>query len=566
MKKAVSVCITVMLTAIILLYAQVQSFVPAQGKGEEISLVAGDHTEEKNRIGNAGCGAVPQIPTGAAQENAEDAKANIGEAEAAQGNEGETREENTYALSEEERKILQAYADYIPQLREEITRSTELMKFDLIYIDGDDIPELALIEADANSTDTVRIYAYYDGRVELAGFAGSFGTCRFKPYANLILDADAYEGQQGESFFFYRLLQAEMVRQQSFYHRPQYQAGDIFLLDDRRVSEEEYQEAWASWDVDELDSWGYDDAAFVEDYDDLYGELCRRHAETLERGGAARHSTDVTIGWRRQYLEYSEETDVPLPDDLWEADGLTVRIHGCAPDLSFLEDMERLTELEVAFDSEADLSYLGCLDGLERLSLYPWYGDTVELSFLKELDQLTEIYADRICDIEDLSFFQHMVHLKSLSLSYVDDVDLNYLMELTELETLEISGGNIRNLEGLAGMAQLESLYLCETHLIRDNDRPVLDLSPLGNLSDLERISLLFISTDDLHPLSVLRKLDSIWLVDTDVEDISVLRDMENLSDLSIHGNTSEQVKEQAETYFSDLDYVNVTEEWPPGI
>ncbi len=78
MKKAVSVCITVMLTAIILLYAQVQSFVPAQVNG------------------------------------------------------GETREENTYALSEEERKILQAYADYIPQLREEITRSTELMKFDLI--------------------------------------------------------------------------------------------------------------------------------------------------------------------------------------------------------------------------------------------------------------------------------------------------------------------------------------------------------------------------------------------------------------------------------------------------
>lgn len=132
MKKAVSVCITVMLTAIILLYAQVQSFVPAQGKGEEISLVAGDHTEEKNRIGNAGCGAVPQIPTGATQENAEDAKANIGEAEAAQGNGGETREENTYALNEEERKILQAYADDIPQLREEITRSTELMKFDLI--------------------------------------------------------------------------------------------------------------------------------------------------------------------------------------------------------------------------------------------------------------------------------------------------------------------------------------------------------------------------------------------------------------------------------------------------
>ena len=42
MKKAGSVCITVMLTAIILLYAQVQSFVPAQRQGGEISLDTGD--------------------------------------------------------------------------------------------------------------------------------------------------------------------------------------------------------------------------------------------------------------------------------------------------------------------------------------------------------------------------------------------------------------------------------------------------------------------------------------------------------------------------------------------
>lgn len=552
MKKTASVSMVAILTVMLILYIQASN--PVLEQGQESSLNTEDDTGEENDICNVENEAAFRTSAGVEEGNA-------GKMEGT---------EDFCALSEEERKILLAYAEYIPQCCEEISRSTDQMKFDLVYIDGDDIPELAIIVSDADSTDAVGIYVYHDGGVRLAGFVGSYGKCRYKPYANLIFGNDVYEEQQRERLCFYRLLQADMVEQQCFFHRSQYQEqkyiGDIYFLDNRRVSEEEYNEAWARWDVDELDSWGYDDAVFVKDFDDLYGEMCRRHSEALARGGAERHSTDVTIGWRRQCLEFSRDTETMFPDDLKDVDGLIIRIHGCAPDLSFLEDMNRLTELNVSFGEEADLSYFACLDGLKRLSLYSWYGDKVDLSFLKELDQLTEIYMDRICDIEDLSFFQHMVHLKSLNLSYVSDVDLNFLVKLTDLENLEITGGNIRNPEGLAGLTQLESLYLCENCLIYDKDRPVFDLSPLENLSKLERMSLLFISIDDLCPLSGLRELCSIWLADTGVEDISALKDMENLNDLTIHGNTSGRVKKQADTYFGDLEYMIVTEEWPPGM
>lgn len=491
MKKIASISMVVILTAIILIYTQVKSFVPAQTQGEETPQDIWNNTGEENGTGNAENQVDFQASAGEEQRNAEKVEG----------------EEDTSSLTEEERKVLLAYEKFLQKNYEEVSQFADRMKFDLLYIDGDDIPELALILSESS---TIAIYVYDDGAVELAGHVD--GQCRFKPYANLIFGEPTYKNEESEWSAFYRLLQAHVVKQQSFLHNPEYQDGEIYLLDYRSVSGEEYKEAWERWNVEELNVWGYDDAVFVKDFDDLYGEMCRRHCEALSRGGAEQHSTDVTIGWRRQYLKFSEDADVALPDDLEESDGLIIEINSCAPDLSFLEDMNRLTELYVAFGPEADLSYLGCLTGLKRLTLYSWYGDIVDISFLKELDQLTEIYTDRLCDIEDLSYFQHMVHLKSLNLSYVKDVDLNYLADLTDLEELEITGGHIRNPEGLTGLTQLETLYLCENHHFYNEDKPVFDLSPLENLSELEWMSLLNISIDDISPLSGLRNLDYICL------------------------------------------------------
>ena len=41
--------------------------------------------------------------------------------------------------------------------------------------------------------------------------------------------------------------------------------------------------------------------------------------------------------------------------------------------------------------------------------------------------------------------------------------------------------------------------------------------------------------------------------------------DLENLNSLYIYRNKSELVKEQAETFFSEVENILVTEEWPAG-
>ncbi len=50
--------------------------------------------------------------------------------------------------------------------------------------------------------------------------------------------------------------------------------------------------------------------------------------------------------------------------------GITVSC-GCSPDLSFMENLENLEELEMLVTGEADLTPLGSLTGLERLNYFP---------------------------------------------------------------------------------------------------------------------------------------------------------------------------------------------------
>jgi len=569
MKRVACVSMAVILTAVILFCTQVQNLIPEQ-KQKALQDVCGN-TAGENGSGNAEENGVRNTEKNGAG-NAED-----GRLSGLRSRGGR----KSCPLTEQEQEILLAYVEYLQKYYEEKPQYADRMKFDLVYIDADDIPELAIIPSETYDHDFVYIYTYHDGNVELAGGFGSYGKCRFRPYANLIFSSHAFEeqahtGRMNEILIFYRLFGTKCIAQQSFFHHPQYRddeyIGETYGVDRRLVSEEEYNEAWGRWNVEELDVWGYDDAVLVREVDNLYGEMCRRHFNAVAQGGAENYSGDVTIGWSCQYVQFSgdpEETVLPLPEDLKEADALILKItDGCTPDLSFLEDMSQLTELYITFGPEAELSSLGSLTGLKRLSMSTYGAYAADLSFLRELDQLTEIYADK-SEIEDLSFFRHMTYLKNLDLSYLEDVDLNDLANLKNLEELSLAGCNVRNPEGLSGLTQLRTLSLCDISpnaRYNGDGRPVMELYPLENLSELERILLYNIHIDDVSPLAGLQNLESICLANTGVEDISPLREMENLSHLDIFGNISEQVKEQADSCFSDLESMTVTEEIPPNL
>ena len=133
-----------------------------------------------------------------------------------------------------------------------------------------------------------------------------------------------------------------------------------------------------------------------------------------------------------------ETVDLSPLGNLGELELLSIT--GNALDLSFMEKLSQLKELRITAGEEVDLSPIGSLTGLKQLSLSSHYA--FDLSFLKELNQLEDIYMDRMCTLEDLSYFQDMIYLREMDISYVNDVDLNYLSKCENLESLSIEGGD----------------------------------------------------------------------------------------------------------------------------
>ena len=117
-------------------------------------------------------------------------------------------EDDSYVLSEEEKKVLLAYAEYLRKFYEEYPYEADGIKYDLVFIDSDNIPELAIIPSDAHAFGVI-ICVYNDGNVVETGGFGSYGECRFNPYENLIFST--YIGQGEEESFFYRIEGTERV-------------------------------------------------------------------------------------------------------------------------------------------------------------------------------------------------------------------------------------------------------------------------------------------------------------------------------------------------------------------
>ncbi|MCM1251953.1 MAG: hypothetical protein NC321_03965 [Clostridium sp.] len=263
------------------------------------------------------------------------------------------------------------------------------------------------------------------------------------------------------------------------------------------------------------------------------------------------------------YISEEVEVDLSPLKNLMELEKLNIFIYGTV-DLSFLENMSQLRELYIQVSNEPiDLSPLGSLVRLRKLEMTAILASSQDVSFLKNMNQLKEISIWKWCELEDLSVFSNMPYLQELIVSYVEDVDLNYLSECKNLERLKIIGGNIRNAKGLTDLVHLESLYLYDNSW--DIEKSAFDLDSLSKMIGLKTIDLAYINVNDISPLAGLKCLRSILLVETGISDILPLKSLGRLESLYIYGNESEQVKEQAEEYFSELQCVEVTEHIPNG-
>lgn len=312
---------------------------------------------------------------------------------------------------------------------------------------------------------------------------------------------------------------------------------------------EEEQKNYVTWDTEHVleIGFGYNEYVTQDDINHI-GKLI--HLKRL----------DISIG--------EGELDLSPLGNLVELESLDIVIlWGCSPDLAFVEKLNKLEKLDIMAGNGVDLSPLGSLSKLRQFSMQPFGGDVDDLSFLKKLNNLEEITFTKCTAIEDLSLFQDMPKLRELWLEYVDDCDLNYLADLKNLESLAIAGGNIRNPEGLSNLTYLDSLSLDDNSFdarYGNTEREPFDLQAIANLKKLEFLDLNYINIEDISPLAELKKMHHISLVNTNVRDISPLASLDYLDVLYIFGNSSELVKEQAETLFHEIKYMIVTEEMPP--
>lgn len=288
MKRIMSVILVVILMLIILLYAQVHIFVPAQTQENEVPQGSCNNFVQKDRDGRT------EYPEADKSESIPNPAG-----EAAVG-------DDSHALREEEKKVLLAYTEYLQKFYAEYPYETDGIKYDLVFIDIDNIPELAIIPSDAHASGVI-ICVYNDGNVVETGRFGSFGKCRFNPYENLIYST--YMGQGEEESFFYRIEGTKSEELLALHSTPQYKEsqyiGEYYEVDGTEVSEEAYKQVCEEWDREKLNIWGYDDAVSVNDLDDLYRELCGRLSCVKEQNRAEKDDSCLEE-WERAYLAYMD--------------------------------------------------------------------------------------------------------------------------------------------------------------------------------------------------------------------------------------------------------------------
>lgn len=104
--------------------------------------------------------------------------------------------------------------------------------------------------------------------------------------------------------------------------------------------------------------------------------------------------------------------------------------------------------------------------------------------------------------------------------------DLSPLAQLTGLERLWVRSHAVHDLRPLSGLTRLRELVIC--------DAPVIDLAPLRKLTRLERLRVENVPLTDLQPISALKRLEDLCLRGTLVDDLSPLARLKQLRELEL--------------------------------
>jgi len=217
-------------------------------------------------------------------------------------------------------------------------------------------------------------------------------------------------------------------------------------------------------------------------------------------------------------------------------------------DLTGIERCVNLEELFLSRNRISDISPLGQLTKLKRL-----YLDENEISDISSLENLVSLQVlflndNRIRDIHPLA---NLTDLVILNLNNNQIEDISPLANLNNLLKLYLENNQIRDIDALANLVNLHSLELSHNHRI-------INITPLTNLSKLERLGLSHTSVSSIAPLSNLTELRSLDLVANRVSDLTPLSNLLHLRAVNLSHNLIWDIKPLS--FLFDLEWLSLSE------
>lgn len=158
----------------------------------------------------------------------------------------------------------EVYFTYTDYLRKELAEGKEDLKFSLIYLDQDSIPELVYCEGNFR-TATVSICKYKDGEVIELGNYGENGALSYSAGKGIIYADDTNLGLEQKKI--YQLKQDEVTLQKEF--KINHNAMEpVYFVDETEATKDTYEEEWSKWAEEKVSSCCYERCILLQGCDD----------------------------------------------------------------------------------------------------------------------------------------------------------------------------------------------------------------------------------------------------------------------------------------------------------
>lgn len=142
--------------------------------------------------------------------------------------------------------------------------------------------------------------------------------------------------------------------------------------------------------------------------------------------------------------------------------------HNQIEDITPISELSNLTRLKCSDNPIKDYSPIGKLSKLDQLSLNNNDLQSVDLSFLKNLEVLRGLDLSN-CNISDLSFLENCPYLMFLYLDNNQITDISILANLERLSTISINSNQIADISSLTSLKSLGIIELGDNLILRED-------------------------------------------------------------------------------------------------